>query len=156
MSLCDPVFGLIKAEFLRKTGLIGLFFGADNVLLAELAMLGEICELDEILFRLRMHSGRSMKANPSARARAAWYDPSASQKLFVMPNWERMVWERLNAVRRSPLHPAEKVKCCLVVLGVHYWRRFRNDGGRMKNRLKVCLSGSEMGKPKPDIEERES
>jgi len=142
LSLCDPVFGLIKTEYLRKTGVIGPFFGADYVLLAELAMHGEILELDEILFRLRSHSGRSMKANPSARARAAWYDPVAAHKLFVMPNWERMVIEMVKSVWRSSLNPAEKVICSLVIPGVHYWRRFRNAGGRAKTRVKEFIGSS--------------
>jgi glycosyltransferase involved in cell wall biosynthesis len=143
LNYCDPVFGLIKTEYLRKTQLIGPFFGADYVLLGELAMLGEIWELDEILFRLRAHSRRSMKANPGARARAAWYDPTAARKRFILPDWERMIWEMLKAVRSSQLPPSEKMKCGLVVPGMHYWRRFRNAGGRMKNRVKECVGQSE-------------
>jgi glycosyltransferase involved in cell wall biosynthesis len=141
MNLCDPVFGLYKTKYLRKTKLIGPFFGADNVLLGELAILGEIWEIDDILFRLRMHSQRSMKANPGARARAAWYDPSAARKLFLLPDWERMVWEMVKSIWRSELHPTEKVKCCMVVPGMHYMRRFRNTGGRIKSQLKAYYSG---------------
>jgi glycosyltransferase involved in cell wall biosynthesis len=136
LNMCDPIFGVIKTNHLKQTGLIGPFFGADNVLLGELAILGEIREVDEVLFRLRKHSKRSMKANPSARARAAWYDPSAAKKLFVMPNWERMVLELLKATLRSRLSIAEKTKCCLAIVGTHYWRRVRNQGGRVKARLR--------------------
>jgi glycosyltransferase involved in cell wall biosynthesis len=146
LSKCNPVFGLFKTEYLRKTQLIGPFFGADNVLLGELAMLGEIWELDEVLFRLREHPGRSMRANESARARAAWYDPAAAQRLVVMPDWERMVWELLKSACRSSLPPAEKLRCCLVILGIHYWRRLKNAGGRMKSRLKASLGVGERGK----------
>lgn len=139
LNMCDPVFGLIRTEYLRKTRLIGPFGGADYVMMGELAMLGEIWELNEVLFRLRAHSKRSMKANPSERARAAWYDPAAVKKRFVVPALERMVWELSKSAWRSSLPPAEKVKCCLVVPGTHYWRRFRNAGGRIKRRLKVSL-----------------
>jgi hypothetical protein len=132
---------LIKTEYLRKTQLIGRFFWADYVLLGELTMLGELRELDEILFRLRMHSRRSMKANPGARARAAWYDPTATRKRFILPDWERMVWEMLKSVRDSQLPPTEKAKCFLTVPGMHYWRRFRNAGGRVKERVKGCAGG---------------
>lgn len=139
LNYCDPIFGLIRTEFLRRTRLIGPFFGADYVLLGELAMLGEIVEHDGILFRLRAHAKRSMKANPSARARAAWYDPSAARKMFVMPDWERMVWEMLKSVSRSALPPAEKARCSLAVLGVHYWRRCRNTAGGVKQRVAARL-----------------
>jgi glycosyltransferase involved in cell wall biosynthesis len=140
LNYCDPVFGLFRTAHLRKTRLIGPYFGADNVLLGELALIGEIWELDEILFRMRMHSRRSMKANPSSRERADWYNPAAARKLFIVPSWERMVWEMLMAVRRSPLRNGEKAKCMIVVPSVHYWRRFRNAGGRVRHQLKTCYT----------------
>jgi glycosyltransferase involved in cell wall biosynthesis len=141
LNYCDPVFGLIKSEFLLKTQLIGRYFGADYVLLGELAMIGELRELDEILFRLRAHSRRSMKANPGARARATWYDPAAARKRFILPDWERMVWEMLKSVRESQLPPTEKAKCYMTVPGMHYWRRFRSAGGRVKKRVKEFAGG---------------
>lgn len=140
LNMCDPVFGLYRTKHLKRTQLIGRFFGADYVLLGELAMLGEIWEIDEVLFRLRAHPKRSMKANPGARARAAWYDPSAARKLFVLPNWERMVLELMKSALRSPLPPVERLKCCLAIPAVHYWRRFRNAGGRIKDRVKRQLA----------------
>jgi glycosyltransferase involved in cell wall biosynthesis len=137
LSMCDPVFGVIKTEYLRQTQLIGPFFGADYVLLAELAMLGQIWELNEILFRLRAHPKRSMQANANSRTRTAWYDPAAARKLFVLPGWEQMVLELLKSVRHSSLPPTQKFMCSFVVPATHYWRRFRNAGGRVKRRLKA-------------------
>jgi len=139
LNMCDPVFGLYRTAWLKQTQLIGPFFGADYVLLAELAMLGEIREVNEVLFRLRAHAKRSMKAHAGSRARAAWYDPSAARRLFVMPNWERMVWELLKSAVRSRLPLSEKSKCCVVIPATHYWRRFRNAAGRLKSKLKVAL-----------------
>jgi hypothetical protein len=103
-------------------------------------MLGEIREVNEVLFRLRAHENRSMKANRSSRARAGWYDPAAARKSFVLPSWERMVWELLKAVQRSPLDPTEKVRCMLTVPGTHYWRRVRNWGGRLKMQSMSCIN----------------
>lgn len=139
LNMCDPVFGLIRSNYLRQTQLIGPFFGADYVLLGELAMMGQIWELDEVLFRLRAHAKRSMKANASARERAAWYDPKAARALFVMPNWERMVWEMVTSIARSPIPFFDRVSCIAAVAGTHYWRRFRNAGGRWKQRTKTWL-----------------
>jgi glycosyltransferase involved in cell wall biosynthesis len=139
LNMCDPVFGLYRTKYLRMTRLIGPFFGADYVLLGELAMLGEIWEVDEVLFRLRAHPNRSMKANPGDRARVAWYSPAAARKLFVLPGWERMVLELMNSALRSSLSPAERLKCCFAIPAVHYWRRFRNAGGRMKDEVKRYL-----------------
>jgi glycosyltransferase involved in cell wall biosynthesis len=142
---CDAVFGLIKAEYLKKTRLIGPLFAADIVLLAELAMLGEIWELNEVLFRLRAHRGRSMRANGTPSARATWYDPAAARRLFIMPEWERMVWEMCRSAGRSSLPPAEKLRCCLVIPGMHYWRRFKKIGGRVKRQLKLLLGVAKDG-----------
>ena len=50
-------FGVYRSETLRKTRLIDSFFASDNVLLAEIAMLGEIREIPEVLFQRRFHPG---------------------------------------------------------------------------------------------------
>lgn len=139
LNMCDPVFGVYRTDFLKKTQLIGRFFGADYVLLGELAMMGEIRELGEILFRLRAHPKRSNQAHRSARDRAAWYDPAAAKQLFVLPNWERMVWELMKSAMRAPLNPFERMKCLAVIPGTHYCRRFRNAGGRAKQSVRRSL-----------------
>jgi glycosyltransferase involved in cell wall biosynthesis len=115
MQFCDTAFGMFKVDALKKTRLIGSCFGADLVLMAESAMLGEIWQLDEVLFRQRSHPERSMTANQSARARAVWYDPAAAKQLLVLPDWERLGWELIKAVCRSSLPSGEKLKCFLVV-----------------------------------------
>lgn len=153
-NMCDPVFGLYRVEHLRRTQLIGPFFGADYVLLAELVMQGEIREIDEVLFRLRAHPKRSMKAHSSRRDRASWFDPTRGRKLVVLPNWERMVWELMRSALHAPLPLAEKLKCLLAIPAVHYWRRFRSAGGRLKSRLKARFSGGRGGGPlKPELKE---
>ena len=149
LNMCDPAFGLIKASALRRTQLIGPFFGADYVLLGELAMLGEIQEVGQVLFRLRAHPKRSVKANPGARAREAWYDPAAARRWFVMPSWERMIWEMVKSAWRAPLPWAERWRCCVAAAGVHYWRRFRNTGGRIKDQIKAGLRLETGREPKP-------
>jgi glycosyltransferase involved in cell wall biosynthesis len=142
LNMCDPVFGLYKTKYLQKTQLIGPFCGADYVMLGELAMMGEIAELGEVLFRLRAHERRSMQANRSVRARTTWYDPAAAHKWFILPDWEQMVWELMKSASRSDLRVLEKVKCYITIPGVHYWRRFKNAGGRAKRRLKSLLPGA--------------
>jgi hypothetical protein len=125
--------------------LIGPFFGADYVTLAELVMMGEIWELDEVLFRLRAHEKRSMQANANTRERTAWYDPTVMKKLFVLPDWEQMVLQLLKSARRAPLPWTERMRCCATVLSVHYWRRFKDAGGLLKRKIKARLGL----KPKP-------
>jgi glycosyltransferase involved in cell wall biosynthesis len=139
LNMCDPIFGLIRSEYLKRTQLIGPFFGADYVLLGELAMLGQIRELPEVLFRLRAHEKRSVKANASRKSLAAWYDPSTTKKLLVLPNWDRMAWEMFKSARRFPLPLGQRIACCATTLKTHYFRRFKNAGGRWKDGLKRRL-----------------
>ena len=141
LNMCDPVFGVYRSEYLRKTQLIGPFCGADYVMLGELAMLGQIWEIDEVLFRLRAHPKRSMQANATARARTAWYSPNAAKKLFVLPDWEQMVWELSKSARRAPLPAIEKLKCSVVIPAVHYWGRFKDTVGLWKRKIRTRYLG---------------
>ena len=64
------------------------FFAADNVLLFETALLGEIWELPEALFQRRMHPGISTMANKSWRALHSWFDPSKRGiQTFIPPTF---------------------------------------------------------------------
>ncbi len=72
------VFGLIRSEVLRRTGLIRPFKAADVVLNAELALYGELWQLPEPLYNQRMHPPNSARARMSEEEEARWYDPAAS------------------------------------------------------------------------------
>ena len=76
-----------------------------------------------------------MEANPRPLDRAAWYDPYIEQKFFLYFEWERMIWELLKSIRQSQLNKKEKIYCALTALRVHYWRRFKNEGGRLKRQI---------------------
>jgi hypothetical protein len=100
-------------------------------------MIGEIWELGEVLFRLRAHPQRSMKANKGRRARAAWYNPAGGPKWFVLPDWELMIWELLRSARKARLPWLERRRCEASILVVHYGRRLRTILCRLKGKLKA-------------------
>ena len=145
LNMCDPIFGLYRTSYLKKTQLIGPFCGPDYVLLGELVMMGEIREVDEVLFRLRAHPKRSMTVNRDIRSRTAWHDPRAATKRFLLPVWEQMVWALLKTAGRSRLSFPEKLKCLTVIGGVHYWRRFRNFGGGVRQQVRDHFQGTVAG-----------
>ena len=69
-------FGLFASDALRKTRLNGSYPAADLVLTAELAMLGEIREIPEVLIRRRMESQDGTRAvSHDKKAWAVWLDP---------------------------------------------------------------------------------
>ncbi|HBB35053.1 MAG TPA: hypothetical protein DDZ80_27280 [Cyanobacteria bacterium UBA8803] len=82
------IFGLMRTSTLTKTLLIGNYAHADRVLLAELALLGEFCEVPEFLFSRRVHPKISQRANPTDESFAMWFDPKNIGKI-MLPRWRR-------------------------------------------------------------------
>lgn len=153
---CDPVFGLIRADALKKTGLIGNYDTSDMVLLSELALIGKFHQLNEYLFFRRRHPEMSTKANPSLRQRALWFDPQNKFKI-QMPKW-KWLFEFAASVKMSGLNFNEKICCYVEIIK---WGLFRYRGlaadliralpqmlliirekRNMKNEYKLNMSGT--------------
>lgn len=175
MSWCHPVVGLIRAEVLATTRLIGRYPGADHTLLAELALRGEFVQVPEPLFLRRTVHGASpsLHAAPDMEDRAAWFDTRNRQGRWRLPRM-RLLWEHARAVCGSPIGVSEK-QACLGVLGkapfAEYWSRRmlyeelrsslyagvwekysllalrRNSFGYLPHRLWVLLSGLKFRDP---------
>jgi len=128
-------FGLFRTDALRKTRLIQPFFAADNVLLVEVALAGEIWELPETLFQRRLHSGISTTANKNWRELLVWFDPSQrGLKTFVPPTL-RLGLEFTRAVTRSQLPLRERCLCYLTVFMVWLPRECRRLVTTCRNKV---------------------
>lgn len=104
------ISGLMRAGVLRKTSLIGDYPSSDEVLLAELALLGQFYELPERLFFSRRHEQQSIRgALSDRRARVAWFDTSKEGKI-VLPHW-RYFLECLRVIKRTPLGGYQRIYC---------------------------------------------
>jgi glycosyltransferase involved in cell wall biosynthesis len=134
-----PVFGVVRTEVLRSTGGIGAFIYADVALLAELALLGMFRQVPEPLFLRRYHQGRSLMANPSFHAHAAWYDPANARQRAVFPN-ARLVRELLGRTARSPLTTGDHLRAAGVVIRDWAAPHWRHIGGEVKQALPVARS----------------
>lgn len=125
---CFQVFGVIRADVLRRTPLIGNYVPSDRILLARLGLLGPFYEAPEHLFISRRHPAQSVRA-AKLRARAAWFDPANEGKI-VMPHF-RTLYEYLKAIRETPLPPDEARRCYRALLrwvvSDHNWARLGND-----------------------------
>ena len=77
LGLANAVFGLIRLDVLRGTPLFGAYNDSDLVLILDLALAGEIHEIDERLFSRRMHPGQAYQANTTPLAVRRWFDPSS-------------------------------------------------------------------------------
>lgn len=96
-----PIYGLIRAEALRKTNLIGNYISSDTILLEELALLGNFCLVPEYLFFKREHPQRSVRENLSFKERMLWFDTSKKSEL-VFPNW-RILCEQFNVINSNSI-----------------------------------------------------
>ena len=116
IDLGTPMYGVVRSEALRKTHLHGSYIGADYVLLAELALLGEIREVPHALLRKRIHPGRSMEAHRTEEEHMAWFDPRNRCKRRFLQVGDRLTLEYFRSVWHVPMGLSDKVACAYVVL----------------------------------------
>jgi glycosyltransferase involved in cell wall biosynthesis len=125
-----PLFAVMRADALRRTPLYRPFVGGDRVLLAQLALMGPIWQLDEV-----MHHYRQPRMRPEARQRAdrpsqaVILDP-ANQGRLPSRTW-RLCYEHLRLAARAPVAPHHKLWLTGDVLarfGVRDSRRLAAEG----------------------------
>lgn len=131
---CLEVFGLIRANVLKMTPLIGSFIASDRPLLAELGLRGRFYIIPECLFFSRDHPERSIRIMPAHHLRAAWFDPANTGKK-IFPHW-RTFFEYFKCVWRVSLTRYERVCCCLFVL---LWLRVDLNWARMISDLFIAV-----------------
>jgi glycosyltransferase involved in cell wall biosynthesis len=133
--LGTPLYGVIRAKVLKQTRLIDAFFASDYVLFAELAMLGEIWELPELLLRKRFHPARSIVAHQTEQDYDRWLDTRRPGRIRVLSRCHKLAFEYLRSAWHLPLGPYERVMCSATGLYYHYRRHSRNWIQRWKGRL---------------------
>jgi glycosyltransferase involved in cell wall biosynthesis len=118
LGLVNAIYGLIRANGLKKTALIGNFFGADMVLLAELTLYGTFWEIPEFLFYRRLHS-RAYSSYKSVDQRQEFYDPTSKGRIAFM-QWKRLLayWR---SVFRAPIPIDEKKHLGVFLTRKAYW-----------------------------------
>ena len=120
---CTLIFGLIRADVLRKTPLMGSYIGSDRILIAELSLHGPFRRIPEMLFIHRDHAARSVRAYELGLPRLAWFDPRVADRK-PYPYW-RMFKEYFKAAGRSPLGPVARARCFFQML--RWVKRHRKD-----------------------------
>lgn len=112
MNWCTAVFGIMRAEALRRTHLHGSYYEADRVLLAEMALLGRFVQLDEALIIKRCHSGVSVLK--PYKEQALMIDPA----VWPGPRGLRLRLGYARALTVGNLRPAERLACAATVFRV--------------------------------------
>jgi len=114
-------YGVIRTSILRRATPFGSV-AADWVKIAELAMLGQILEVPEVLFRYRIHPGSSVYVTSSWRRLLAWHDPKARNWRSRLPKSVVFMLEYLNSAHDLPLSPIDRWRCYAVACTTPPWR----------------------------------
>jgi glycosyltransferase involved in cell wall biosynthesis len=113
--ICEPDFGLMRNDILKRTTLHGKYADSDRVLLAELALYGRFFKLQDQLFFRRCHSSQSTAVAPDRRSRTrVWFNPDHESK-FVFPHF-RQLTEYLAVINRAPISLRDRFWCRLEIL----------------------------------------
>ena len=119
--MCYQIFGLIRANALKRTPLFGTYSAADNVLLARLGLIGRFYQLPEYLFYSRNHPQQSYQVCDDDYKYAEWWDPK--NKGQVMLPHIKILREYLHAISSTPLSLPEKMYCYAHTLRFVRWFR---------------------------------
>ena len=135
LARCNPLFGVMRMDHLRRTGLMGAFGHADQVLLAQLALGGQWWEIPEPLFYRRVHPGMSLNIFPEPSQLAKLYDTASSGRYFFP--YTRVFLEHARSIANGPLTSSEKARCWAVLM--RSWRYYRTIGGEGKRALAQAM-----------------
>ena len=124
MIACFPLFGVIRTEALRRSGLIRGYYGSDRALLAELVLQGPFFQVRERLYTNRFHRRASRLLSRSDQHR--WIGGVGGRSHPML----RQGWDLVRAPMRAGLGPIEAASCVGVALR-HLGRR---HAGRMARR----------------------
>jgi len=119
LGLCNAVYGLMRADVLKHTGLFGDFLAADIVFLAELSLYGTFWEVPGALFFRRLHPGGTGGMD-RLQFRAYWHPDG--RRRFDLREWRHLV-ELARAVVRAPLNAAEKLRAARFLALRAIWNR---------------------------------
>jgi hypothetical protein len=104
---CFEIFGLMRADALRRTPLHLSFYGSDKVILAAMALQGPFRAAPEPLFLRRHHPGQSSSKDGVAQA---VFMTSRRRPQYVPPQVRCLQWY-VRLVARSGLPLRDRLKC---------------------------------------------
>lgn len=110
---CQAIYGMARAEAMRKTLLWLNHTDSDRTYLAELSLHGQFYQIQEPLFYRRNYSGNSIRKYPNWRERMEWFDPRFRERVSLphCAQWSaylRIIW-------RSPVSPYQRFRCYLYM-----------------------------------------
>jgi glycosyltransferase involved in cell wall biosynthesis len=143
------LWGLIRSNTLRQTRLMGIV-RSDDILLSELALLGNFVEMPEGLQRWRIHRQNALAVCKTPRELLLWHDPTKANNRIILPNTLARDLEYFRVVRHVPLSATERMFCYGVVSRFACVNLVQECGNRIrlrtrvKNLFKGCLGNPQI------------
>jgi glycosyltransferase involved in cell wall biosynthesis len=147
LAYCNAVYGLMRADVLKRTRLLGDFLAADVVFQAELSLYGQFWEVPEFLFYRRFHPGASSSMD-RIQLRVFW-DPNGRRRIYLR-EW-RHVLELARAVARAPLAATEKMRASGFLVSRAIWGRDKLGGELLAAMREVAAGFPSHHPPRPSI-----
>lgn len=130
---CDLVFGIMPTQLVKKTCLIGSFPASDRVLIAELALRGEIAVSPQYLFFHREHAQNTWNLYKKDPNRVKWYDTQV-KRVNPYQHW-KLYREFSAALFRVDMSLKDRLLCVIQLArwpraywqGVRVWRLLLSD-----------------------------
>jgi glycosyltransferase involved in cell wall biosynthesis len=110
MPVFFDIFGVGRTEAFGNTLLMRQYYGADKTFLAEMALLGPIARVPEVLFKRRCHASASTRV-VDLQQLALWSNASGGARHFPL----HIIAGYADVVRASDL-PFDQKRRCLVAL----------------------------------------
>lgn len=126
MGWCLPLSGVIRKDALLRTSLYHNYYGADKVLLGELALQGRFHQVNQDLFAKRVHQGGTHYKSTSERA-----EHESSGGLRIPPQ-ALMLRDYTRMVFAAEMSAGQRLHCMITVAGMarrrEAWRRLLIPG----------------------------
>jgi glycosyltransferase involved in cell wall biosynthesis len=109
----DDVYGVVRANILRRTALHGSHHHADRTITTEIALQGPFYQVQDWLYFRRDHPEREERACPTLRTRCANMDPRRADRLRhpAVRLYAEYILAYVAAIRRAPLSHADRQEC---------------------------------------------
>jgi glycosyltransferase involved in cell wall biosynthesis len=125
--MSNAVYGLMRAEVIMRTAVIGDYVGSDEVFLAEMSLYGRFAEVPEYLLFRRIHPGAySWEVTPE-RFREFYAPSKKTGSRFMYRAWCHL-FGYLRAIGRAPLPIMERLGLLGYVLRMAWWQRAKLAG----------------------------
>lgn len=108
IGLVNVIYGMMRTEQIRQTGLIRHYAGADIIFLIELSLYGKFIEINRPLFFRRMHEQASSSLKSALPKLQAYLDPTRKGRFFAY-QWQTF-FDQVVAVLRGPLNIVERTQ----------------------------------------------